>query len=404
MIAESGNFLELDFFRVLEILSSSQLLITSELEVYNSVNAWLSHNLQERSKFGKDLLLTVRFPLLSDVTIKTLIGKPSSFSGINVCYNILQEISESKEKFFQNKSIIYHTIRYCSQQMFDILVCGGRDTRSRKAVEKVSQIDASNLKSIKVVASMTEKRQLSKAASVKGEVYVFGGVDSDWECVDSVEKYSPTTNTWEKVADMYDDRKYNCACAFMNKVLVFGGNKNWTAMDSCLQFDTKDYSWKEVARMNEARYNAACAVFQGTIVVSGGNVNNRDVLKTVESFDVVADTWIPMPSMTQKRNNHNLVAVNNKLFVTGVGELLKCQVYDRVSDKFVDLKCPYTLDFNKALSIENRILIFEDNQPFMVIYDADNEEWSRKSCEATEHLIWYSCLPLPLQRHLQLKL
>ena len=68
VLVDTESFMELHFFRVLKILKSSGLLITSELEVYNAADRWLSFDIEERGKFAKDLLLAARLPLLSDLT------------------------------------------------------------------------------------------------------------------------------------------------------------------------------------------------------------------------------------------------------------------------------------------------------------------------------------------------
>ena len=109
---------------------------------------------------------------------------------------------------------------------------------------------------------------------------------------------------------MYDHRICYCVCTFMDTIFVFGGLRD-DITNSCLQFDTKDHNWKEVARMNEARRWAACAVFEGRIVVSGGRDNNRNELNKVESYDVIADEWSPMPNMINRHSFHELVVVRN---------------------------------------------------------------------------------------------
>ena len=64
MVAKTKNFLELDFALVKKILQSSKLHITSELEVFNAANDWISYKSEERIKHAKDIILTVRLPLL----------------------------------------------------------------------------------------------------------------------------------------------------------------------------------------------------------------------------------------------------------------------------------------------------------------------------------------------------
>ena len=90
ILAETNNFSELDFTLVTTILASSQLHITSELEVFNAANTWINYNFTERSKFAKVLLLKVRLPLLSCHALKHLSDEPSSFSEIYECAAILK--------------------------------------------------------------------------------------------------------------------------------------------------------------------------------------------------------------------------------------------------------------------------------------------------------------------------
>ena len=43
MLVETRHFLELDYTAISKILASSELTITSELEVYKAADLWLSH-------------------------------------------------------------------------------------------------------------------------------------------------------------------------------------------------------------------------------------------------------------------------------------------------------------------------------------------------------------------------
>ena len=49
-MAETKNFLELDIESVKKVLLSSDLHITSEIEVFNAADAWIRYKLNERKK------------------------------------------------------------------------------------------------------------------------------------------------------------------------------------------------------------------------------------------------------------------------------------------------------------------------------------------------------------------
>ena len=71
----------------------------------------------------------------------------------------------------------------------------------------MSQLDVTHF-NVDDRCSMIKKRDLSEAACVKGDVYVFGGFDKKFNWIKTVEKYSVSTDSWSKIADMYDDRMY----------------------------------------------------------------------------------------------------------------------------------------------------------------------------------------------------
>ena len=89
-----------------------------------------------------------------------------------------------------------------------------------------------------------------------------------------VERYSPASNSWTKVADAFDARHSFSVCAVANKILTFGGwspEYPYPVHGSCLQLDTADFKWKELAEMKVgARAVTACSLLNGTVVVTGG--------------------------------------------------------------------------------------------------------------------------------------
>ena len=157
-----------------------------------------------------------------------------------------------------------------------MLICGGYDDRLDEVVSKVKQIDRSNMNCVKDLAPINQCREYFEAVCLKGEVYVFGGINSYANPVYVIEKYSPSTNTWKILTEMLDKRQYFCVCAFMDKIIIAGGffyndrDEVYIKTNTCFKLNTKNNNFKEVPGMIEARDSAVCAVFQGNFVVSGG--------------------------------------------------------------------------------------------------------------------------------------
>ena len=102
-MAETKNFLELDIESVKKVLLSSDLHITSEIEVFNAADAWIRYKLNERKKHSKALLMTVRLSLLSINALKYCLQFVSLFKMNEECQKIIKEIINKKEKSFTNK-------------------------------------------------------------------------------------------------------------------------------------------------------------------------------------------------------------------------------------------------------------------------------------------------------------
>ena len=107
-------FLELNINNVRKIFSSSELNIDSELQVFNASDSWLSHDINERSKYTNDLLSMIRFPLLSIPALKQVLNRVSL--KYHECANTIEAILVKKQQLLPFSCNI--TSRYCNQTNF----------------------------------------------------------------------------------------------------------------------------------------------------------------------------------------------------------------------------------------------------------------------------------------------
>ena len=401
MIVDSDNFLELDFISNKKILSSGGLNIDSELQVFNAADSWLSHDITQRSKYAKDLLSMVRLPLLSIPALKQVLNRVSS--KYHKCANTIEAVLVKKQQVHPFSCNI--TSRYCNQNNFNILVCGGYNDKLEKHSNGAKLFNANYYSEVINLPNMNEVRSDFKAVCVKGEVYVFGGNDND-RVIRSVEKYSTDSNTWENVTNMIDDRYHFSVCSLIDNVYIIGGRMDDVIdghnIATCFEFNTKSLEWNEISKMINPRKLSASSVFEGRIVVSGGWFNNR--LNTVEAYDHVRNTWENMPNMINVRYCHKSVAVKNKLFVVGGLSTSNCEVFDSTTNKFTVLKQPTLAsryDLYESFGVNNigsKIFIFKDNSD-VITYDFESNEWSVKACKATKNIRFFSCVKIPVMKN-----
>ena len=405
-LSETDEFLELGYSLVAKTLASSNLNTDSEVQVFYAAEFWIKHNINERSKYAKDLFTKVRFSLLSDYALEHILHRILSLSELEDCAAKIHEILIRKECFFHKKDVKH---RHCNQNMFDILVGGGYDDKACKYVKFLYKISGKDLNDCKRLKNMEQMPKLTKAFYLKGHIYFING----WFVANETKKHRIERNvgilkcsydfkTFENVGDMWDEYDYftdYCVCAFMDKFYIIGGKEqiyNRPKISSCRQFDTKNYEWKEVASMNEARAYASCAVFEGRVVVTGGCREN--CLNTVEAYDHIADEWTYMPNMVSAVSDHMSIAIRNKLFVVKTDYTTDVlEVYDSTCKQFVALQGNtfFKKNYSDAVSsIGNTIVLLSDRST-IICYDIDTGKWSEEIDNRDEYLDDFFCVKVP---------
>ena len=92
MIVDTPTFVQLDFKLIRNIVQSSKPHITSEFEVFEAANYWISYKPEKRSNYAKCLLPTVRLPLLSEPALKSLLCGTSYICKDNDCKTFIENI------------------------------------------------------------------------------------------------------------------------------------------------------------------------------------------------------------------------------------------------------------------------------------------------------------------------
>ena len=403
-IVGTQNFLDLSYNLLAKILSSSQLEIASEIEVFKAGEAWISNNTQKIRDYAKDLLLKVRIPLLSNHALEFLnnLVLKSSFGKNQQCLELMEKIMKQNDDFCVNKSPLYFANRYCNQDKFNVLVCGVNDKKSKQINGSITEENETNFKHL---ALLTEGLCYLEGIYFNTDVYFFGDFVANSDCCSTVGKYSTLTEAFETVFKLPDTRTKFSVCSLEDKVYVIGGAFMGSfTTNICLQFGTKYNRWTYIANLKNERENSASVVFDGRLIVSGGSIRNCllntvEHLKTVEMYDHVANVWSYFPSMNEERRKHKSVAVKNKLYMIG-GSFLPCEVFDVKSNKFVRIiPLPsdhwYTMILpNGIMAVGEKIFVFgRDNHVWC--FDVAKCNWSEITCDAVKNRAGYCSVNVP---------
>lgn len=138
------------------------------------------------------------------------------------------------------------------------------------------------------------RRNGAAVADPDGRIYALGGTQSN-----TVEAYSPSTNTWTPVAPMTVGRWYFAATAGSDGRIYAMGNYGSDA-NSAEVYDPQTNTWTPIAPMSTDRWELAAATGpDGRIYAIGGRDMSGNDLTTAEVYDPHSNKWAaiaPLPN------------------------------------------------------------------------------------------------------------
>ena len=354
--------LDLSYHLFKKILSSSGLMLTSEVEVFNALEDWVSRDEERRKEFAVELVRKVRLHLLSKAILDSLLAGKSCLLKNTECRDYIENVRSNKVKGlkFKNAGASFQN-RYCAQENFNVFVSGY--TQKNQNIYKFKRL---NLTEAPKLIEIKRDFYGSKTVSVNEKIYFLGH--------SSMYYYSILTKQWSEIINFPRQRRHYCACNFMNKIYFLGGE----ILLHNMAFDTATEKWEKLPEMEQnIRMAAGCAVFGSSIFVTGGKGLYKR-LKSVERYD--GHSWSgEIPDMLMRRCRHSCVVTNGKMYVVG-GQTSSCEVYDGFSFAHVTGNSPHckspVMIGMSCVAVGGKIVAYSGMLHRFVVYDCDKEKWS----------------------------
>ena len=365
-VAETEDFLDLSSKQVEEWISSDEIIVGGEEDVFQVAVRWMERNEHQRPNFY-ELFRHIRciyFPriYLLNVALRNPLVKNSTdcsncaqdamemvFGGGEECYfaqsprnclkthqNAIVACGEnsalcyipSEDKWYRLSGMLYsryffsQSISVCQGKLFFI---GNNDDcpaeRYDPAVDTWSPLE-----------SFKQTIKWCTAVTFQGWLYVIGGVkQKENKCSSTVQRYNPDTNLWQVVASLSSPRSSVCAVATESHLYAIGGRSDAVRRVNIVErFDPKEKVWCLVAPTLEHRAYACGAAVREKVFVFGGlsRQNNSDS-NFCEMYDPVTDMWSCIVNTVTPRGCLSAVSFKGNIFVCGeFGEDYSLQIYD----------------------------------------------------------------------------
>ena len=410
-VMETDDFLNLDAKQIMEWVSSDDIIIKTEEDVFKGIVKWVHHNKIEREKEFSVLLHQVRLNSLQQDYLVNEMVKEELITTNNECLNF---VLGSLKWIFNPRVESSIRPRTCLQtQMNGIFVCGGRKALSYFPNKNIWY----------QLPNMFMEHQNHAAIQYQDKVYTFSKQDG-------ADYYIPSTNTWgaiksdpplfaEKFCSSFilKERKtlyavlqiftYNCCICYFDPsksewryfvrheklqcwgacgvtdgqhLYVIGGTKSnihkVVGSTKVLRIDPEDNECKEVASMNEARHNAFGTAMNGKIYIAGGMQTDEEICRvlvndTCEMYDPSTNEWQMMPSLNIPRHSSSMVCFQEALYVVG-GLKNKSKHSRELSVEVFDFK-------TNVWEKKSTIPVDDENE------EERKKNWHYKACSAAMH-------------------
>ena len=142
------------------------------------------------------------------------------------------------------------------------------------------------------------------------------------------------------------NRKSSCVIAFDTYIYAIGGytlleGNTFSVRSEGARFDTLENKWETIADIQEARFNASGVAANKRIFIAAGVGKDRKHLKTCEVYNMLTDEWQFIASLTVPRDQGSMVLVNDTLYVLGgypregfCNSMVEC--YDHEKDQWTE--------------------------------------------------------------------
>ncbi|XP_068730025.1 kelch-like protein 3 [Montipora capricornis] len=318
-VMKTDDFLNLDIAQVMKWVSSDDVTVTSEEEIFKGVVKWVTQKKSERESNFAELLSQVRLQSMShDFLFNELITEELVATNKETLNFVLGSMKCIVDPYCENAA---KPPRKCLEKYADVIfVCGGR-TALCYAPQKDIWYQ---------LPDMLFEHQDHAVVQYRDKVCIFGGQRVGPGKSRVIEYFLSSTNCWVAVEGRHESDVCSClsvldCCIYA----LFGCNIILYKLDESL--------CEGVANPPTIRYGACLVSDKRHLYLVGGiNYSPLQVSKTVERFDPILATWEEVAAMNEARLSAFGAAMNDKIYIAGgmnanegFCRLLKsCEVYD----------------------------------------------------------------------------
>ena len=203
------------------------------------------------------------------------------------------------------------------------------------------------------------------AAVINNEMYVYGGRNSSFDRINTLQKYDPSTDTWTRLSNGPVIIGRHEAATINDKMYVYGGFVGNRFVNTLYEYSPATDSWSQLTRGPDNVAFHSIVSIGDKLYLYGGKIQfENDQTDTLFEYDSVTDTWTQLANGPVAVRQHSAVAINGKMYVYG-GEnnsnntLNTLFEYDPATDTWTQLADgPFGVTTHAAVSINGKMVVY----------------------------------------------
>ena len=370
-VGEMDEFLSLEAKEVAVRISSDEIAVEAEADVFEIILKWVEHSKSERKAAFEELFRHVRLSFLSrdcleDVVTNELVRE--NFA----CVKLVMDATVKMATFASEDDLPQSPRKGLETRV--ILACGGKFTFCYLPEKNQWK---------RLPDGSTERNQKTQMLTFRDQLYTFKEFSKaeKYDCVfngwsksdlidvsadsaivtvvkgdmyaievnkpvgkSTIKRYDVERCTWQTVVESSQGcRNGSCVIAGGSYLYVLGGSAPGNAgyVSKAERFSTGVNQWEEIADMRQGRFGAFGEATEGKIFVAGGLNQDGKVSKRCEMYNVSTNEWQYIGSLNHFRVYGNMVCLRGTLYVLGgtkntKDSLLAVESYELTKDEWIE--------------------------------------------------------------------
>ncbi|CAD7093339.1 unnamed protein product [Hermetia illucens] len=308
-VCKNQEFFQLNSEQIGKLLSSDELNVPSEQDVFHALTAWVQHDPANREKDIPKLLALVRLPLLPPSFIADHV---ESLCGTSECHQLIMEALKWHLLPERRSQISTERTRPRKSTMGRLLAVGGMD--AHKGAISIETY-CPRLDKWSALKNMTARRLQFGVAVMEDKLIIVGGRDG-LKTLNSVESLDMNTMIWSQLNPMGTHRHGLGVAILEGPLYAVGGHDGWSYLNTVERWDPLARTWSYVASMSAMRSTAGVAVLGGRLYVVGGR-DGSVCHRSVECYDPHTNKWTLRAPMNKRRGGVGVTVANGYLYALG---------------------------------------------------------------------------------------